>query len=173
MVLCVPFLGPSHESPVLLKKFHFAPRLRPLMSLGSIKKESQINMPECHQGFTLMQTQGLRFSPQPRYLSKSPPRPKKREAPLRSPYGAPAWRKILHHQTPFYMSLKVPRKETPLQAPLTERLHRRKFSISRALFTYIKIPKKEAPSPGSLLRAPQKQTFRSQNPPLPVSRSPR
>jgi hypothetical protein len=211
--LCGPFLGPSHESPVLLKKFHIAPRFRPLMSLVSIKKGSQINMPEGHQGFTLMQTQGLRFPAQLRYLSKAPPK----SSSLRSPYGAPASRKMLHLQSPPYVTLKVPRKESPpsrfplwspyiekdaqspepslhisqgpqsralftylskspvkkhpLQVPLTELLHRERCSISRALFTYTQNSQK-SPHPRSLLRAPQKQTLRSQNPSLPVSRSP-
>jgi hypothetical protein len=171
-------------------------------------------MPECHQCFTLMQTQGLRFPSQPRYLSKSP---KKKVPPPRFPYGAPALREMLHHQSPLYISLKVPspepslhisrsprkrnpspgspyrattyrkmlhlqsllyitlkvpRKETPLRVPLTEPLHRERCSISRAPFTYIQSFQKSSPPPGSLLRVPQKQTLRSQNPPLPVSRSP-
>jgi hypothetical protein len=37
--LCAPLLGPSHESPVLLKKFRIALRLRPLTSSGSKKKD--------------------------------------------------------------------------------------------------------------------------------------
>jgi hypothetical protein len=37
--LCAPSLGPSHQSPVLLKKFQIALRLRPLTSSGSKKKD--------------------------------------------------------------------------------------------------------------------------------------
>jgi hypothetical protein len=46
------------------------------------EKGSQINMPECRQGFTLTQTHGLRFPPQPRYICFKVPR---KEAPLQVP----------------------------------------------------------------------------------------
>jgi hypothetical protein len=112
-------------------------------------------MPECHHGFTLMQTQGLRFPPQPHYLSKSP----KKKLPPRSPCGAPASGKMLHHQSPLYMCLKVPRNETspsrfPLQSPCIEKdapspgpsLYISQSPQSRALFTYLsKSPEKNLP----------------------------
>jgi hypothetical protein len=151
--LCAPFLGPSHESPVLLKKFHIAPRLRPLKSLGSIKKGSQINMPEYHQGFTLVQTKGLRFPPQPRYPLESPPQ--KRSSPSRSPYGAPASRNMLHHQSPLCMSLKVPKNEArpfrfPLQSPYIEE----DAPSPEPCLCNSQSPQKRNPPPGSPYGAP-------------------
>jgi hypothetical protein len=53
---------------------------------------------------------------------------------------------MFYHQSPLYISLKVPRKEASLQDLLTEPLHRERCSISRALFTYLsKAPEKKLP----------------------------
>jgi hypothetical protein len=74
-------------------------------------------------------------------------RPQKRNTPPGSLYGAPTPRKMLHFQSPLYLSFKVPRKETPLQVLLMEPLHRKRCSNSRALFRYLsKSPEKVSAS---------------------------
>jgi hypothetical protein len=75
-------------------------------------KGSQINMPECCQGFSLKQTQRLGFPPQPHYISFKVPKKRK------LPYGAPTERRMFHLQSPLYVSLKVPRKNPPSRVPL-------------------------------------------------------
>jgi hypothetical protein len=90
------------------------------------KKGSQINMPECHQGFTLMQTHGLRFPPQPRYLSK----PQQISSPPpRSPM------ELLHRERcsicralSTFLSKSPEKNPPPFQVPLTEPLHTERAS---------------------------------------------
>jgi hypothetical protein len=129
-------------------------------------------MPECHQGFTLMQTQGLRLPPQPRYLSKSP----KKKLP---PPGPPM--ELRHRQrcsisralstylskspvqSPLYISLEVPSPGSSLHIPRSPQ--------SRALYTYLsKSPVQghlyislEVPSPGPSLQ--NSQSPQKRNPP--------
>jgi hypothetical protein len=117
------------------------------MSLGSInKKGSQINTPECRQGFTLMQTQGLRFPPPPHYLSKSP---KKVKLPLQVPLTEPhTHRKMLHLQSPLYIYSKFPEKKPP-QVPFSEP-HRNTRSVTRTLlYLSLAVPGERAPPTGS------------------------
>jgi hypothetical protein len=58
---------PESWEPCPSKNVPHCPQTQTSNVLRVHKKGSQINMPECHQGFTLIQTQGLRFPPQPRY----------------------------------------------------------------------------------------------------------
>jgi hypothetical protein len=81
--LC-PLARPESWEPCPSKEVPHCPQTQTSNVLRAHKKGSQINMPEYHQGFTLMQTQGLRFPPQPRYLSKSL---KKKLPPPHPPVG--------------------------------------------------------------------------------------
>jgi hypothetical protein len=104
-----------------------------------------MNMRECRHGFTLMQTRGLRFPPQPRYLSKSP---KKRSSP---PPDPPV--ELLHRErcsitralsTCLSKSPETkpsPPSRFPLQSPYVE-----KDAPSPEPSLHIfKVPRKEAP----------------------------
>jgi hypothetical protein len=106
---CAPSLGPSHESPLFLKEFQIALRLRPLTSSGSKKRIPDRYAWVSPRLHTHTNT-GWGFLPSPvTYLSKSA----ENNLPSRFPYGAPASRKMLHLQSPLYISLKVPRKDPP------------------------------------------------------------
>jgi hypothetical protein len=102
-------------------------------------------MPVCRQGFTLTQTQGLTYPPQPRYISLEVPR---KEASLQDPLTEPLHRERCSTSRALltYLS-KSPEKNPPLQVPLTEPVHRERSSVSRALFTHLpNFPEKEPPS---------------------------
>jgi hypothetical protein len=85
-------------------------------------------------------------SPQSRALFTYLSKPPTKKPPPGSPYGAPAYRKMLHLQNPLCITRKVPRKVTPFQVPLTEPLHKERCSISRAFLTYLtQSPEKKPP----------------------------
>jgi hypothetical protein len=173
--LSAPSLGPRHESPDLLKKFQPAPRLRPLMSSGSMKripdKYAWVS-PGLHTHTNIW----LRFPPQPHYISfkvprkeaplqvplwsscieKDAPSPEsslhvsqsvqKRTPPLQVPLTESLQRKMLHLQSPLYIPFKVPRKGAPLQVPFMEPLHKeRLFHLQSPLCISFKAPRKEIP----------------------------
>jgi hypothetical protein len=135
---------PESWEPCPSKKVPHYPQTQTSNVLRVHEKGSQINMPECRQGFTLMQMQWLRFPPHSHSLSKSPTKGS-------SLSGSPVER--LHRERCSIARAlstclsRSPETKPLLQVPFTEPLHRGRCSISRALFTWLsKSPEKKPPS---------------------------